>query len=54
MDGPYIDKYQFSFYSSELLGEKTEGKLPDVFSSTAYAVIYVTRWHEFQSDLLLD
>lgn len=48
MDGPYIDKYQYSFYSSELLGEKTEANLLDFLFSTAYTVICITRCHAFQ------
>lgn len=48
MDGPYIDKYQFSFYSSELLGEKPEANLLHFLSSTAYTVICIARCHAFQ------
>lgn len=31
MDGPYIDKYQLSFYSSELLGRKQKQTFLTVF-----------------------
>lgn len=47
MDGLYIDKYQSSFYSSELLGEITEVNFLTFPLPTACIVTRIARCRAF-------
>lgn len=48
MDGLYLDKYQFSFHSSELSGETTEENFLTFPFPTAFIVTCIARFHAFQ------
>lgn len=48
MDGLYIAKNQFSFYSSELLGEIIEVNFLTFPFPTAYIVTCIARFYAFQ------
>lgn len=48
MDGPYLDKYRFSFSFFRVVGGENRNESLDFFFSAAYTVICSARCHAFQ------